>query len=146
MAKQEMSSAWVNNFFQRFLSKLNEINRKGIKEGARPRDCFKMQDLALNLHVLIVMCARQCSRWMLFASCVRMCVCYVRDPLIVLFQMLPLPHFWCKLITRGLKHFVSLIAFGISSKHRMCFWLPVYHGYEEKIPVEQVEMPTIVLR
>lgn len=32
-----MSSAWVNNIFQRFLNKLNEINRKDVKEGGRAK-------------------------------------------------------------------------------------------------------------
>lgn len=36
-----MSSACVNNFFQRFLSKLNEINRKGAEEKDRAKRLFQ---------------------------------------------------------------------------------------------------------
>lgn len=56
-----------------------------------------------------------------------------RVPWFFLFQMLSLPHLCYVVMKCGLKHFVCLTAFGRSSNHRMCFWLPVYHGHKEKI-------------
>lgn len=51
------------------------------------------------------------------------------NPLIILLKMPPLPCLWYVVIKCGLKHFVSMIGFGRSSNHRMCFWLPVCHSH-----------------
>lgn len=91
-----------------------EINRKGTEERDRVKRLLqdiKCGPVSFALPPSFV-CRNVLQRNFFCLMCHVLCVW---DALVVLFWLPSLPHFWQKVITCEVEHFVSLIAFGRSS-------------------------------